>query len=229
MESIEALYKKCIENSETNLTFVTENKHEISDILSEASSLCKNAYGIYKISNKIKIVHALKGLAGDSDVESSIYALRNYVNSPDRSFYIATAFRKIILSNSKIAATIIGYMLGEISNKAREFTNEDIILFNALENMSDFDIRNFKDIMNENYFSDDIGTKYFDTLKFPAEKEKEFLDLLEFGEKYRLFSIKTISVTNGRTFYGEQYVPKMIDNVLVAYINKVKQILNYGE
>lgn len=58
-------------------------------------------------ANVIKLSCALKCLDEDLNVEKSINELYNYVSNPDRAFYVSTSFRKIILSNSTIAASII--------------------------------------------------------------------------------------------------------------------------
>lgn len=104
----------------------------------------------------------------------SINELYNYVSNPDRAFYVSTSFRKIILSNSTIAASIIGVMLGGNKNQNREFNRTDIILLNALENISDYDIRILYEMMDNKYTNDDIGREYIDEMKFPKDKKADF-------------------------------------------------------
>ena len=160
--------------------------------------------------------------------EKSINELYNYVSNPDRAFYVSTSFRKIILSNSTIAASIIGVMLGEIKNQNREFNRTDIILLNALENISDYDIRILYEMMDNKYTNDDIGREYIDEMKFPKDKKADFLEMLEFGDKYQIFGVFTESIEQEKMFFGKQYYKKPVADKLMNYIEQVKQILKYN-
>lgn len=177
--------------------------------------------------NKKKLFDAWKGIAKDENIEKCVNEVYNFINNENRAFYVAECFRKIAWSNSKIAATIIGIMLGEIKEQDRDFCNDDLILLDALEHMTDFDIRNFKQLLEGNYINDDIGKKYFDTVLFPKDKKDEYLQVLEFGEKYRLFSIITNSTEDDNFFFGTEYIPKEISYKLLEYIQSVSQIINY--
>lgn len=179
-------------------------------------------------ANVIKLSCALKCLDEDLNVEKSINELYNYVSNPDRAFYVSTSFRKIILSNSTIAASIIGVMLGEIKNQNREFNRTDIILLNALENISDYDIRILYEMMDNKYTNDDIGREYIDEMKFPKDKKADFLEMLEFGDKYQIFGVFTESIEQEKMFFGKQYYKKPVADKLMNYIEQVKQILKYN-
>lgn len=194
----------------------------------DLGQLVQVANTLNSIVNSKKLNVAWKCLDSDVNVEKSINELYNYVTNEERAFYIAECFRKIAWSNSKIAAAIIGLIVGEIKNQSRDFCNEDIILLNALENMTDFDIRNFKSLMEGDYINDDIGIEYFDTTLFPDDKKEEYMEILELGEKYRLFSSSTNSVEGENFFFGKEYIPKKVSKNLLTYINRVKQILNYN-
>ena len=202
---------------------------EAATLLPEIGTAFEGISMIANASNTKKLHDALKSLSKNENVEKSINELYNYVSNEERALYVSTAFRKIILSNSKIAAAIIGFMLGEIKSANREFNNDDIILFNALENMTDFDIRNFKNIMKGDYIvKDDNETRYFKVNLFPEDKVKDYVDTLKFGEKYRLFSSISPILEDGNLKISTFYQPEEIDNTLLEYLNKVNQILNYG-
>ena len=181
--------------------------------------------------NRKKLYGAWKCIARDENIEESINQLYNYIDNEERAFYVAECLKKIAWSNSKIAASIIGFMLGEIKTQTRDFCNDDLLLLNALEHMTDFDIRNFKELMEGNYIKSDIGKEYFHTAQFPKEKMGEYYSILEFGEKYRLFSVSAGAFTddNDALFIGEvEYAPKKVSKKLLGYINRVKQIINYN-
>lgn len=184
---------------------------------------------IANATNERKIQDAWKCISRDEDIEKSINELYNYVDNEERAFHISNAFRKIIMTNSRIAAAIIAYIIGEIKTDKRDFTSDDIILFNALERMTDFDIRYFKELMEENHDSFASGTKYFNIESSPDDKRIFYNELLEFGDKNRLF-IKEITITavQGNGFMKDSYAPKEVAFDLLDYIYKVNQILNYG-
>ena len=200
---------------------------EAAEIIPGIGSYVEVINVIANASNTKKLNDALRALSKNENVEKSLNELYGYVSNEERALYVSTAFRKIILANSKIAATIIGLMLGEIKSENREFNNDDVILFNALETMTDFDIRNFKELMENDYLNDDIGIRYFDTSKFVGKEQKAFNELLGFCEKNRLFSLSTNSMENDSVFFGMEYAPKPIAFRLLTYINQVKQILEY--
>lgn len=201
---------------------------EVAKLNEKVESAMDIATSISNIADSWKLASALKCLAKDQNVEKSINDLYDYVTNPDRAFYVSTCFRKIILSNSMIAASIIGVMLGEIENRKREFDRTDIILLNILENISDYDIRIFYELMSNKYISNDIGREYIDEVKFPNEKKNDFFEILELGEKYRIFGIFTYHSDEENFFLGEQYYKKPAADKLMDYIEQVKQILNYN-
>ena len=202
---------------------------EVATLLPGAGTAFEGILMLANASNTKKLHDALKALSKNENVEKSINELYNYVSNEERALYVSTAFRKIILSNSKIAAAIIGLMLGEIKSENREFNNEDIILFNALESMTDFDIRNLKEIMEKQVMvKDNGGEQYFDETKFPENKKKEYIETLMFCEKYRLFSSASTIFVGEALKMGIFYQPRSVAITLLEYINKIKGILYYG-
>lgn len=47
-------------------------------------------------------------------------------------------------------------------------------MLNALENISDYDIRILYEMMDNKYTNDDIGREYIDEMKFPKDKKADF-------------------------------------------------------
>lgn len=202
---------------------------EVATLLPRMGTVFEGISMIANASNTKKLHDALRALSKNENVEKSINELYNYISNEERALYVSTAFRKIILSNSKIAAAIIGFMLGEIKSENREFNNEDIILFNALESMTDFDIRSFKEIMEkQDTIKDNAEEQYFDETTFPEEKKKEYIEILMFCEKYRLFSFVSSIVVGQELKMGIFYKPRSVATTLLEYINKIKGILYYG-
>lgn len=206
-----------------------------SDFLNDAECIpyfgefVQAANVLNKTINNKKLYAAWRCFAEDENIEKSVNELYNYVNNEERAFYVADCFRKIAWSNSKIAASIIGLMLGEIKSANREFSYDDVVLFNALEYMTDFDIRNFKSIMEGNFIAtDDVGRKYFDVSLFPDDKREDYLLTLTFGERHRILSSIQQALKGKTVQFSTFYTTNKFSAVLLKYINKVNQILNYG-
>ena len=104
-----------------------------------------------------------------------------------------------------------------------------MILFNALEYMTDFDIRNFKELIEGNFIAtDDTGQQYFDVSLFPDDKREDYLLTLTFGERHRILSSIHQTLKDGTIQFSTFYQTNKFSDILLKYINKVNQILNYG-
>ena len=202
---------------------------EAATLWPEIGAIFEGISMIANASNTKKLHDALRALSKNENIEKSLNELYGYVSNEERALYVSTAFRKIILSNSKIAAAIIGLMLGEIKLENREFNNDDAILFNALETMTDFDIRNFKSIMEGDFIAtDNTGRQYFDVSLFPDDKREDYLLTLTFGERNRILSSFHQTLKDGKIQFSTFYQTNKFSDILLKYINKVNQIINYG-
>lgn len=190
--------------------------------------LSKIINSVSKVSNDYKLYNAWKCIAKGLNEEKSINELYNYVcNSSDRAFYISDSFKKIILSNSNISSAVLAYIVGEIVKGNRDFTQEDVILYEALSHMTDFDIKNFVDIIDNYVGFPDIGDDYIDTYSIPKEKLTTYLLTLKLCVSVRLIEMKTSVLTKEYMSTGEFYKCTLLANKLREYIVKTKQLLNY--
>lgn len=185
----------------------------------------ENISKISNIADNFKLKQAWKCISENNDIEKSINVLYNYVSNQDRAFYISDAFKKIILSNSKIASSVIAYMIGEISRDEREFTQEDVILYNALSNMTDYDIKNFVYIMDEMIVSR-VGVEYIDLTNCKDESDSVLLTI-NLCISYRLFLEETSIHKNRITYTGTHIKKTKQSYTLLTYIKKTKQLLKY--
>lgn len=197
---------------------------EVAELIQPINDGMELIIQISNIANNFKLRQAWRCISQDNDVETSINVLYNYVSNQDRAFYISDAFKKIILSNSKIASSVIAYIVGEISRNDRDFTQEDVILYNALCNMTDYDIKNFVYIMDE-MIGNRVGEEYIDTKN--CENDDGILMTVDLCASYRIFSQETSIHKNGVIYSGTYTKVTKQSYKLQSYIEKTKQLLKY--
>lgn len=225
-ETTDKFYKRITELLNDNSTLV-ENANELTKIEPHYQFFSELISKVSKAANDYKLCNAWKCIAAGLDTEKSINELYNYTSNAERAFYISNAFKKIILSNSNIASSVIAYIIGDISKTKREFTQVDVILFEALSVMTDFDIKIFVDIMNNLCGDEDLGEDYVDTSKIDISKRESYYCTLNLCDKTRIFELKTFILTEDALNNGEFYKITETAIILKDYLEKTKQILQY--
>lgn len=182
---------------------------------------------VAKYSNDIKLAEAWRCIAEDNDIEKSINQLYDYVSNEERAFFVSDSFKKIILCNSRISSSIIAYIMGEIVSNNRNFEHRDAVLYSALLQMTDYDIRNFKYLMENvvGRFKQDDGI--IDETKINNNKES-FEITMQICLSTGVFRTEH-SVLAGENYYTGDF-PKVTDIAysLLKYIKNVSQLLNYN-
>ena len=202
----------------------TQDLISVTPYLKEANEWINE---VSKYSNDIKLSEAWKCIGQGNDIEKSINQLYNYVNDADRAFFVSDSFRKIILCNSRLASSIIAYIMGEIIAESREFKHSDALLYNALYQMTDYDVRNFKYIMENTVgrFSED--DKIIDETKIIENKESINLTIQVCLASGLLGVESTVEYDDG-LISGDFKVVTSVAERLLEYINKVNALLEYG-
>lgn len=203
---------------------ITQDFLKVTPYLKDANEWVSD---VSKYSNDIKLSEAWKCIGKDNDVEKSINQLYNYVSNEERAFFVSDSFRKIILCNSRLSSSIIAYVMGEIVLNNRNFEHSDAVLYSALLQMTDYDIRNFKYLMENavGRFKEDDGI--INETKITKNKES-FEITMQICSSTGLFRTEH-SVLNGETYYtGNFYKVTNIAYSLLKYIRNVSQLLNYN-
>lgn len=181
---------------------------------------------VSKYSNDIKLFEAWRCISQDNDVEKSINQLYNYVSNEERAFFVSDSFKKIILCNSRVASAIIAYIMGEIITEKRNFEHTDAVLYNTLLQMTDYDIKNFKYLMENaiGRFSEDDNI--VNDSKLPENKES-FEITIQICVSTGVFRTES-GVIDGNSFYSDNFCKVTnLANVLLDYINNVNRLLSY--
>ena len=99
--------------------------------------------------------------------------LYNYVNSsPEKAIIVANLFKQTVNAECPKVCVIYGLILASHLETHTEFTHEELIVCKALENATDYDLKNFKEIM-ENYIKQTSNGR---RIVFP----KDFSDIAAF-------------------------------------------------
>lgn len=179
-------------------------------------------YDTYKLSL------LLRGLSKELNIEMRLNELYNYVNSSsEKAISVANLFRKTVNAECPKVCFIYGLILANHMGSNTEFTQDELIICKALENATECDLKNFKEIMEKYIKPVENGNK----IVFP----KEFIDLDEFittcdwGVYNRIFVSRMGEVDGGTLAIGPYYYEAKPASVLMEYIKKAYQIWDYRE
>lgn len=201
------------------------------------SELKDCAAAIAQVANNTKLEYAWYCLSQDMDVERSINEIYNYVNDADRAFYISNEFRKIVLSVSLISSSIIAYIMGNVVREQRNCTHEEVIISNALVTMSDYDLENFIYLISE--CTDKLAGREVIEISKCKKEQSSCYYTLQLCTSNGLFKTESDIMGEdmddpedlahaGALYGGLYYVKTPYCASLKKYIDKVKQLLQYG-
>lgn len=199
--------------------------HPIAGIAAEVGNGFLSEYDDFKFSL------LLKGLSSESNLEKRLNGLYNYVNaSPEKAIIVANLFRKTIISECPKVCVIYGLILATHLKNNTEFTQDELIICKALENATEYDLHNFRILMEKYLKSDSNGNRIVFPKDFP--NLNEFTVTCDWGVYNRLFLLRSFQWEEMRDttleIYTNYYEAKPA-SVLMNYIKKATPIWNYGE
>lgn len=207
---------------------------DIIKLIPKVNDAAECMTNIAKLVNDMKLAYAWRCIADDCNLEQSINLIYNYVSDPERAYYVAGEFQKIILADSLISSSIIAYILGRVTSENRKATHSEIIVSNALMKMTDYDIDNFRFIL-EHCATQLGGYEVLDISNLPEDKGASCAYTLQIcvsngllkGESDFL-GIDEDSPNDQEALYsGIHYMKTIYAEQTCRYIEKVEQILKY--
>lgn len=179
--------------------------------------------------NTFKLSLLLKGLSTGLNVEMRLNELYNYVNSSqEAAICVANLFRRNINAECPKVCVIYGLILANHMGSNTKFSQDELIICKALENATECDLKNFKEIM-EKYLKPVLkGNR----IVFP----KGFTDLAEFtttcdwGVYNRIFISRMAEweeMEEGVLDISTYYYEAKPASVLMKYIKDARQTWNY--
>ena len=207
-----------------------------SEVNPTAGILASGAIGFLRVFDDYKLNQLVKGLSSGLDQEKKINELYNYVKSSSkRAFLVGNVFRMTLEAESPKSCVLYGKILSEhIGKNESDFTNEELIVCNALINATDFDLENFVILMNQCISQEKDGAR-----RIVFNKKKKDIINME-GELNttccwctynRLFSFNPLEwggIEGSDMIIDTDYHVNGAADVLLKWIDEVKQIWEYG-
>lgn len=110
--------------------------------------------------NVIKIDFLLRGLASGFNIEKRLNQLYNYVtSSPEKAMIVANLFKQTVNAECFEACMIYGLIMATHLDSGTKFTHDELIVCKAIESATDFDLKNFKEIMDKYLKTTSTGEK----------------------------------------------------------------------
>lgn len=207
---------------------------DVVEVIPELNNVYECIGKIAKLSNDYKLNCAWKCLANGINVEKSINELYNYVNDSERAFFISNEFRKIILSSSVLSSSVIAFIVGKIVKENRKCTHKEAIILNAIRNMTDYDLKNFK-IMMEKSIDKLVDHEIIEISKLDKENIDSYKYTLHVCTNGGVFLLEKGLMGEAdeneylSLYEGSHYLVTEIAYTLMEYLEAVRQLLNYGE
>ena len=194
----------------------------------EAAALMTVAHEAMHIVDEVRIKALLKGMSTGFNQEKHINQLYSFVEkSEENALYLVNTLRKALLTDSLIACTIMGKMLSLHMDNKRAFDQDDNIIFRALENATDDDIRIFYRVMNEYLTKNEDGHDIF-SIPNIVINNPGFSSALDWCVFNRIFNGTSGVrwIVDGQD-YDVSYSPTSAGHRLREYVYSVRQVLNY--
>lgn len=188
--------------------------------------------------NDIKLNWAWYCIAKGKDVEKSINVIYNYVSNADRAMHLSNEFRKIILTQSVKASSVIAYIIGKIAREDRDYTHEEVIITNALSKMTDFDFYNFIELV-QNHVVKMTGKDVIELSEIDTDNMDSLYYTMQLCAANGIFVAESDLIGENlddemledcdSVYGGIHYLKTKYCDVLLKYIEDVKQIIPCGK
>lgn len=179
--------------------------------------------------NTFKLSYLLNGLSSGLNIETRLNQLYTYVNSStEKAILVANLLKQTINAECPKVCIIYGLILAKHLSDTTPFTHEEMIVCKALENATDYDLNNFKEIMEKYRKPVSTGNK----IALP----KDFPDLIGFTTTcdwcvYNRIFISRMAewgeMEDGVLDISTYYYEAGPASVLLEYINNARQTWDY--
>lgn len=218
-EKIESEDAKALQKIGINSAFC------IGEILSPINTMfAKIGKEIAEQSDILRLNHMLNGYMKGNNTEMRLNQLYTFVKNSDRAFLVSNLFRQALLKNSTIVCCLYGLILAECVDNDKKADYEDLIVLNALQNATDYELKYFIEII-DNYM--DEG--YVDTKAISESgKEVEYNFTLEWCKNNRILGITgRRDYGEGMTIFTEYLIYISCTEKLYNLLMEAKQLMRY--
>lgn len=173
-------------------------------------------------ADKIKLENILIGLADGLNMETRLNELYSFVKTPERAFLVANTFRQALLSHSQVVCCIYGLILSDCIRDNRDTSYEELIVYNALQTATDYEMLYIKEIFDKYLDGNDVDEK-----RISKQAEFEYYKMtIDWCKSNRILSVSS-GVRSGGGFdvVGDYLVINSCTQKLIEYINRAHQII----
>lgn len=229
MEKIKNIIKNLIEDPrvKAGTEIAVTGVSTVSGMINPIAPFVIEAYRtVASCADEIKVDRMLKGFANGKNIEMKLNELYNFVkDSDERAFLVSNLFRQTLLTQSPKVCCIYGIILSELQENDEILDYDQLIIFNALQTATDYEIKYFREIVKD-YIDDD---RYINENKINDSGILSYRMTLEWCKNNRIFDITSYKQSGGFDLIGEFYEVNSRSKKLAEYIDKARQILNYEE
>lgn len=192
------------------------------------------ANSLLKQYNDYKIKLLLTGLSRKLNIEKQINELYNFVaSSAERAITVANLFKQTINAESPKVCVIYGIILSERIGEKTDFTHEELILCKALENATDYDVCNFKEMMKNHVRVNSEGKRTVAYLDIEPKQQEKYIITCDWAVYNRIFREENAEFGDiddegySSMLTGTFYIVTEIADLLFEKIEDVQQIWKY--
>ena len=192
------------------------------------------ANSLLKLYNDYKIKVLLTGLSGKLDIEKQINELYNFVaSSAERAIAVANLFKQTINAECPKVCVIYGIILSEHIGAKTDFAHEELILCKALENATDYDICNFKEMMEHHVRVNTEGKRTVAYLEIEPKQQEKYIFTCDWAVYNRIFKEENTEFGDiddegySSMLTGTFYIVTEIADLLFEKIKDIQQIWKY--
>lgn len=151
---------------------------DILEVLDDGLAIFKGMSSIATFISKKRFAYFLKGLSKNTgELDEAMNKLYSYINSETKAEFITKIIDKVLKSNSKKSAYLLGIIASQLLESQNDFTYKEIICVSSLAELYDYDLDNLNVVWR--YVDDDkaryLRTEWFsvgNTFKSWAEKNQ---------------------------------------------------------
>lgn len=198
--------KDIIENINGKISNYLDIKGDFLDdnyleVLGDGLSIVRAFSSISNLIMKKRLAYFLKGLSLEDEPSfEQLCRLYDYIDDEKKAEIIADAINKVMSSNSKLSAFLLGLLINRLINSELIITHTQLIYINAMGEFFDSDIKNFmmlseyiKKNGNQSYDEFVLNGDYYDDFnKWISTQEnidKESIELsIEKGISSQIFT-----------------------------------------
>ncbi len=195
-----------ITNAKKALNWVEDRDEteDIANIVADLSGCVSIWRDFISMMDHHKFASIRKYLSMGLNEEKSINELAEYVKKPERAYFVLSYVRKVILSDSVLATSMMAFIIFKVSSENRDARHEEMIILNALCSMTDYDMKNMN-YLYKNCVTTENGNlsvkKKFDVDKIESEQLNSYNITLNLLTSYGIVQ-KGPSVIDGRSNNG---------------------------